>query len=796
MTFNKTSSLFSVFKWGVILIILVTPLLVINLFLYPTNFSKTIFFRISVEILFIFYLFSVITEKKHNLSFSPIIISAIVFFCILIFTSLLGVNFSRSFWGTPQRMEGLVTLVHVFGFFLILISVFRDSHIYLKFFKISLISSSMVSFVTILFVFLFYIGRIEKLEPKLETYFGNLAYLGLYLLLNVFLALVVFFEERRSKYRWLYIIVFALNLLALFFSGARTALGAVLVGLFCFFIFYLLFSKLSRKKKLIIIIGIVFLILLALLFLFFIKEKIKDEPWVQRTPFLSKIVSVSFETTTFRNRLMAWQFGFQGWKEKKILGWGKENFNIAYTKYFTPAILSYVSEHFDRAHNKFIDILVENGIVGLFSYIFLISAVFYTLWKNLKAKRVNFLTGGILFAFLISYLFQLFFLFDTLNSYILFFLVISFVEAKSHAGLQKEHRKPSRNHFQREKLLLTLLLTISIAIFFYRANILSAISNYYARKALNIQTLHRQEQRSPSASAYLIPKEKYFEIVDYFKKSLKFSNYYNYKNLRIKFAEFIVSIANNLINDTIINDLKYISQELQDNIEETPDLYDYETYLFLGGIYNLLGKTDEAYFKIAEDFLQKGLEVNSSDPKFYIQLAENKFLQDEPEKMTEFYNQAIDLNEDLAWVYWDFGTFYLKMDEKDKAIVELEKAMVVERELIQKSSERGGVLYTPNTSNLTLLFSLYLEKEDYQKLISLYQEILDIYERILPRASKGFKSYYIQLYTSLAATYAEIGENDKAREVTLQILNLDPEIIEVDPNTQDQAQRFLEQLGE
>jgi O-antigen ligase len=62
---------------------------------------------------------------------------------------------------------------------------------------------------------------------------------------------------------------------------------------------------------------------------------------------------------------------YQGFKEKPVFGWGQENFNYVFNKYYNPAMFDQ-EQWFDRAHNEFLDWLIAGGLPAFFLYISLL----------------------------------------------------------------------------------------------------------------------------------------------------------------------------------------------------------------------------------------------------------------------------------------------------------------------------------------------------------------------------------------------------------------------------------------
>ena len=85
-----------------------------------------------------------------------------------------------------------------------------------------------------------------------------------------------------------------------------------------------------------------------------------------------------------------------------------------------PYFFSVSGETFDRAHNKIVDLLVMNGILGLLAYLSVFSAALIHLWQRKKKELINSL---ILISILAAYFIQNLFLFDMPVAYLMFFML-------------------------------------------------------------------------------------------------------------------------------------------------------------------------------------------------------------------------------------------------------------------------------------------------------------------------------------------------------------------------------------
>jgi O-antigen ligase len=109
--------------------------------------------------------------------------------------------------------------------------------------------------------------------------------------------------------------------------------------------------------------------------------------------------------------------------DKLFLGWGPENFLVAWNQHFDPEIFFHDTASLDRAHNKLLDVLVMNGIFGLLAYL----AIWIFAIKLTFTKGVPLSYQSALLFFGVSYFVQNLFVFDSVVTYTPFFAYLSFL---------------------------------------------------------------------------------------------------------------------------------------------------------------------------------------------------------------------------------------------------------------------------------------------------------------------------------------------------------------------------------
>lgn len=351
-------------KFGIYLSLL-TPLIVTKSTFYPFIFGKAIYFQILVEVLFILWLFT-----KPKLKWSRINIALLIYFSVLFITTIFSLDFLRSFWSTQERMTGFFNLAH-FGLFFLIISSTLNKKDFINLFRFSLFVSVIVS-----------VWSLISWAPRLAGPLGNPGFLAQYLLFNLFFAIYLFLDDKKTYWRIGYVLVFLLNFIAFYLTYTRGALLGFFVGILA-----LIFVLFWSTKRLIAIV-LLFTVLAAGFSVFWLNK----ERFSQAT----------------ESRIISWGISWSAFKEKPILGWGSENYILAFAKHYNPEIIEHEKKWLDKAHNIIFEYMVTTGILGLAAYLLIISFSF----------------SPIIIAYFITNLFWL----EMTSGLILFYIVLAWVE--------------------------------------------------------------------------------------------------------------------------------------------------------------------------------------------------------------------------------------------------------------------------------------------------------------------------------------------------------------------------------
>jgi len=410
---------------GIVLLgVFVLPFLVfvvMNDMFFPYITGKNFAFRIIVEIIFVAWVALAFMREEYRPRHSIIIGCFAVFVAIVALADFLGVNPIKSIWSNFERMEGLVTLVHMFAYTLVAASVFAREHVGLWFWRVSLGVATLVTFNT-------FIQFITTDKNRLDSTLGNPIYLAVYALFHIFIALILMFRRDASKgERIVYAVILPLQFWVLYMTATRGAILGVIGGLLLAAIG--IAFTLRGENRLRIAAGAIIAVIVLSIGGFYLA---RESSLIQGSPVLSRFAGMSLTEGTVFSRTVIWSMAWEGVKERPLLGWGQENFNFVFNKYYDPRM--YAQEPwFDRTHNVIFDWLIAAGILGLLSYISIFLAL---LWVIYKAAYFNVIQKWLLVGLLAAYSFHNLTVFDQLISYLLFFSLIAWIMATVRDGTE------------------------------------------------------------------------------------------------------------------------------------------------------------------------------------------------------------------------------------------------------------------------------------------------------------------------------------------------------------------------
>jgi O-antigen ligase/tetratricopeptide (TPR) repeat protein len=381
-----------------------------------------------VEVIFVAWSFLAINDSTYRPKKSWLMILFTVFLLAVGVSTILSPNPYKSFWSNFERMDGYITLIHLFLLFVVMGSVFRDAKHWRGWWK----GAAFTSAIMCIYAFFQLAGKltINQGGVRVDGTLGNAAYLATYLLFSFFLTLFLFAHEKKIGIKILYSVLGISQLVIIYYTATRGAILGILGGLALMALILAVRGNGKIKKA-----GIATIVLLILVPIVFFA--VRNTSVVKNSPVLNRFSALSIADFKTQGRYFVWPMALKGIVDKPVFGWGIESFNYVFNKYYDPRMYNQ-EPWFDRAHNMFLDWLVAGGIIGGGLYI---SICALSLWKAFKDKdedpEFKGESSAILVALLFAYFFQGLFLFDNIVSYIYFISILAYLHARSNSEWPK-----------------------------------------------------------------------------------------------------------------------------------------------------------------------------------------------------------------------------------------------------------------------------------------------------------------------------------------------------------------------
>ena len=577
---------------------------------FPFITGKNFSFRIIVEVMTALWLVLMLFDARYKPKKSWVLAMLAIFVGVVALSSIFGENFYRSFWSNYERMEGLVTYLHLLAYFLVLVGTMKTEKVWNWLFHTSLFASAIIAFYGIFQLF----GILQTHQgSRLDATLGNASYLAVYMVFHIFLALALFYRAKDFR-KWIYLFVIILESFVLYHTATRGAILGIIGGLL---ISWLLIAVLSSNKKtrlahMSLLVGMV-IIIGGFLFL-------SKSDFVKNSQVLNRFAGISLTEGTTESRLTIWKMSWRGFKEKPVFGWGQENFNLVFNKYYEP-ILYKQEPWFDRAHNVFFDRLTTNGIFGLLSYFGLLGAALYYLWANRKKTGLSVEDSAIFGSMFLAYFFNNLFVFDNLISLILFATFLAYVSFRSKANAPIPN-EVSGVRADYGKAVYAVIIGAAFVFIIYAVNIPGILASKTILNAFKAAGTGN----APGAFAE-------------FQKAISY-NSFGSMEAREHLSSFAMQVYGNPNFDKEFKEkvANYAMDELKKQNEQYPN--DIREMIFLAAVYNKTQKYEEAI-----SLLNKAIEIAPKKQQLYFELGTSYLNKGDNENGMATLKKSFDLDQ-------------------------------------------------------------------------------------------------------------------------------------------------------
>ncbi len=688
------------------------PLYVANPLFFPFITGKAFAFRIIVEIIFVLWLVLVFREKGTDIANSEksvapkvnyltIFITAFTF--IVLIADLIGYNPLRSIWSNFERMEGWITIVHLWAYFMVMSSIFGKANIeggegrknWRIFLNVMLFSGTITAFYG-LFQY-FGLAEVHQSASRVDASLGNAAYMAVYMIMNSFiagyLALVAYKHKLDKKdgalaMIFVYSIIFVLSSFILFQTATRGSIIGWAFGILVACGIYALFGRskivgdVERGQSIFsryFAAGIILFVITSAFALYMAKEV----KWVKDNQVLGRLSSISISDTKTQARGYIWPMAVKeifSSPKTALIGIGQENFNYIFNKNYTPLMFGQ-EQWFDRAHSVFLDWLVASGLIGLIFYLsFYFFALFYLYKTDLSLGQ-----KCMLIALIVAYGIHNVFVFDNQTSYVMFFTILAMISSmtvgKAYKWLGNSSEKMSEDAIVIRDYIFIPVIVLGFVITIYFVNV------------RNIQANTRLITALRSCQALNTLSTKTFESV----LSL------NQTTANQETREQLISCAGNVLSsDQVPAGVKsefytFVKGEIEKQISSTPN--DARIYVLAGSLINAIGD-----YKTALPLLEKAKELTPLKQSVSFDLAINYMSSNRPQDAVDITKKA-----------YESATGY-----------ETAKFAYIAA-LINADQEKTAHDLFGNDDSLFAdqrIISIYQKKKNYDKVIEIYNKLL------------------------------------------------------------------------
>lgn len=466
-----------ILRWIVIGGVFLMPfiaLVVVDSLFFPFITGKNFLFRAIIEAITFCYLALVLISPAYRPRRNWIFGCFLVFVIIMAIADAQGVNPFKSFWSNFERMDGWITIAHLFCYIVVAASVITTEKLWQRWFEISLgvtVFIDLWGFSQILGVLGSDQGGVAGLGDRIDATFGNPIYLAIYMLFHVFLAALLIYKIGKERWdlreriifpvaliigllyiaaavsaggsaltwtavllyivilaaivglmfaerKYLYAFVIFMDTVALLFSGSRGAIIGLVVGAMLSWVLYAFLTPGARRMRSYVIGAVVAVVVLSGgLWL------ARGTAFVQDIGFLQRLSTISAGDTDVAARILNIEIAWKGIKERPILGWGQEEYAIVWDKFYDPRL--YADEQwFDRVHNIIFDWWVAGGTLGLLAYLSVLCAYLWVLWRS---RAFTLFERSLFTGLLVGYFIHNLTVFDNITSYIIFGTVLAYL---------------------------------------------------------------------------------------------------------------------------------------------------------------------------------------------------------------------------------------------------------------------------------------------------------------------------------------------------------------------------------
>ena len=232
-------------------------LVTINSFLFPAIDGKAFFFRILVEVAFAGWIILAFIDAKYRPKLTPLTIAVTLFAMVALVADLCGVDPVHSLWSNFERMEGWITIIHLWAFYMVITNVFGsedgEKRLWNSWLNVSLLVAVIVGLGGLCQIFGW--TAYHNIPGRVDAFLGNAEFVAGYMLFNIFIAIYLFIAARAKKMKgmmfpqWAYPVMVVLFGSVLFGTQTRGTILGLVIGLLLALVLYAIFGKNEPRSR-------------------------------------------------------------------------------------------------------------------------------------------------------------------------------------------------------------------------------------------------------------------------------------------------------------------------------------------------------------------------------------------------------------------------------------------------------------------------------------------------------------------------------------------------------------------
>lgn len=648
-------------------LIIVLPLFVDPFMRHPYIFPRVLLFQILVELSMIAWLLLI----RRNTSFypqlkNPTVIGFLFYAGVLVALLLMSIDVNRSLFSTPARMMGLVTLLHCWVWFILLGSVFKTWDEWRRiFFGMGGVAALVAVYGILQFFDTPFAPRTHEFGARITSTIGNPIHFASYLLVNAFVALILFIRAKSFFVKSMLGGVIFLFAAAIILSGSRGVTFVFFIAMSALALYFFVRMRKAGIQKPLYGIAIAFVLLLLLGATAFRQGNGNDN----LPSNLKRLIHISLRDT---QRSALADIGLKGFFERPLAGWGQENYHAIFSTHISDQIYgkrfqgatdsfgnfkmtggqnTIEKKWYDYSHNQFIEVLATTGSIGFLGFLVAWLAVIYTIiraWRKAQDLKERAVYATVLAAVL-AYHIQNITVFDTPVVYIAVMALLGFIVSQSS-------RTPSSAFVPvRHASIIPLLLTILCLGALVFGNALTYIKSKGVYQAADI---------------IKYDFDKGFRL---FQKSLQgFSFFHQY--FRREYAESAIFLIKKFQTPAHQQKTILVSaiEEMRKNSAFIP--YDIRDTLVLAALYRSAGKQNSAYYTQGYQLLSRSVRLYPSYRDILVELIDFSLFTKEYSRALEFGDTLAQIAPGIGETYWTRSRIFLDAGKYKKMFQELAKA--------------------------------------------------------------------------------------------------------------------------